>query len=70
MNIIDLHCDTIEHLTDNKDMELKKNNLAIDLEKLKRGNSLAQFFAYLLICMNNLKLLIELWICSIDFMKR
>ncbi|WP_346888407.1 dipeptidase [Clostridium sp. UBA1056] len=45
MNIIDLHCDTIEHLTDNKDMELKKNNLAIDLEKLKRGNSLAQFFA-------------------------
>ena len=45
MNIIDLHCDTIEHLTDNKDMELKKNNLAIDLEKLIKGNSLAQFFA-------------------------
>jgi len=45
MSIIDLHCDTICHLVDNKDMELKKNNLAIDLEKLIKGNSLAQLFA-------------------------
>jgi membrane dipeptidase len=45
MSIIDLHCDTICHLTDNSNIELKRNNLAIDLEKLKKGNSLAQFFA-------------------------
>lgn len=45
MSIIDLHCDTIYHLTDNKDMVLNKNNLAVDLEKLKKSNSLAQFFA-------------------------
>lgn len=45
MSIIDLHCDTICHLIDNKDMELKRNHLAIDLEKLTKGNSLAQFFA-------------------------
>ncbi|MEG2288493.1 MAG: dipeptidase [Clostridium sp.] len=45
MSIIDLHCDTIYHISDNKDLELSKNNLAIDLEKLKAGDSLAQFFA-------------------------
>lgn len=45
MGIIDLHCDTIGHLIDNKNLELKKNNLSIDIEKLRVGNSLAQFFA-------------------------
>lgn len=45
MNIIDLHCDTIYHLVDNKNLNLKENNLAIDIKKLKSVGSLAQFFA-------------------------
>ena len=45
MSIIDLHCDTIYHLVDNKDLSLRENNLAIDLRKLKTAGSLAQFFA-------------------------
>lgn len=45
MSIIDLHCDTIYHLVDNKEMRLKKNDIAIDIEKLKSAGSLAQFFA-------------------------
>lgn len=46
MNIIDLHCDTISRLYDSKEKkELYKNDFHIDIEKLKRGNSKAQFFA-------------------------
>lgn len=44
MNIIDLHCDTIDRLLDTNGI-LKKNNFSIDMEKLKKGNSMAQFFA-------------------------
>jgi len=46
MNLIDFHCDTIYSLL--KDMNnhnLLKNNLSVDIEKMKKGNSLAQFFA-------------------------
>lgn len=46
MNVIDFHCDTISKLMDNKQKSgLKRNNFSIDIEKLKRGNNLAQFFA-------------------------
>lgn len=46
MRIVDFHCDTILRLMDEKEhFELKNNNFSVDLEKLKRGNSLAQFFA-------------------------
>lgn len=45
MNVIDLHCDTIYHLVDNANLTLKNNNLGIDLGKLKKSGSLAQFFA-------------------------
>ena len=45
MSIIDLHCDTIYQLTNNKALNLKENNLAIDINKLKSAGSLAQFFA-------------------------
>lgn len=45
MSIIDLHCDTIYQLTNNKTLNLKENNLAIDINKLKNAGSLAQFFA-------------------------
>lgn len=43
--IIDLHCDTILHVMDNPQLELKKNSLSVDVKKLKAANALAQFFA-------------------------
>ena len=43
--IVDLHCDTIMALYQNKDKELKSNDLQIDINKLKKGNYLAQVFA-------------------------
>ncbi len=45
MKVIDLHCDTILQLMEEKNGGLKNNNLSIDLEKLKKANSIAQFFA-------------------------
>ncbi len=45
MQIIDLHCDTILHLSDNSQLKLKNNNLSVDIRNLKEGKSLAQFFA-------------------------
>jgi len=45
MQIIDLHCDTMMHLIDQPQLKLKKNNLSVDIHKLKAGNGLAQFFA-------------------------
>jgi membrane dipeptidase len=46
MKLIDLHCDTILCCIDsNGEVELKKNDLCIDIQKLKKINSLAQFFA-------------------------
>lgn len=45
MQIIDLHCDTVMHLINQPQLKLKKNNLCVDIEKLKRANALAQFFA-------------------------
>lgn len=46
MRPIDMHCDTILGLMDNKENQgLYENQLSIDIKKLRRGNSLAQFFA-------------------------
>ena len=46
MNLIDFHCDTIYELLKNQnDSCLLKNNLSVDIEKMKKGDSLAQFFA-------------------------
>ena len=45
MQIIDLHCDTMLHLIDQPQLRLKKNNLSVDIHKLKAGNGVAQFFA-------------------------
>ncbi len=45
MKILDLHCDTIMALYQNKDKSLKSNDLQIDINKLKIGNYLAQVFA-------------------------
>jgi len=44
MNFIDFHCDTATLILE-KNQELKKNNLKIDIEKLKKGEAMAQFFA-------------------------
>jgi len=43
--MIDLHCDTLSVLYENGSEGLRKNNLAIDLEKLKKAGATAQFFA-------------------------
>lgn len=46
MRVIDLHCDTILKLEMTKEAcGIRKNDFNVDLEKLKRTNSLAQFFA-------------------------
>lgn len=46
MRPIDMHCDTILKLMEGKEnLGLYENDLSIDIKKLKKGNSLAQFFA-------------------------
>ena len=48
MQIIDMHCDTLlECYLRNK--SLRKNDLHIDLEKMRRAGGLLQFFAIYLI---------------------
>ncbi|MFT5871670.1 MAG: membrane dipeptidase [Clostridium sp.] len=44
--IIDFHCDTIMKLMDKRqELTLKENNLCVDICKLKKAKSIAQFFA-------------------------
>ena len=43
--VIDLHCDTIMALYQNKDSSLLSNSLQIDINKLIEGGYLAQVFA-------------------------
>lgn len=45
MNFIDMHCDTIWQLMENEQTELKENPFCVDLKKLSRAESIAQFFA-------------------------
>ncbi|WP_313758293.1 dipeptidase [Tissierella sp.] len=46
MRPIDMHCDTILKLMDDKEnLGLYENDLSIDIKKLKKAKSLAQFFA-------------------------
>lgn len=46
MNIIDMHSDTIYRIINNgKKESFKKNSYHIDIEKMKKANSIAQFFA-------------------------
>lgn len=44
MKVIDFHCDTILKIYE-EDSQLKSNEYSVDLDKLKKANSLAQFFA-------------------------
>lgn len=46
MKVIDLHCDTILKIMESKQQQtLNKNEYSVDMEKLKSGGFLAQFFA-------------------------
>ncbi len=45
MRLIDMHCDTLWALMRKKEEDLKNNTCAIDVEKLKTADCLAQFFA-------------------------
>lgn len=46
MKLIDLHCDTIWKIHSCKQSQgLRKNNFQVDIERLKKANSAAQFFA-------------------------
>ncbi len=46
MSLIDLHCDTAFLMSVMQEpIELRKNSLCVDLEKMKRADSMAQFFA-------------------------
>ncbi|GKX66055.1 dipeptidase [Inconstantimicrobium mannanitabidum] len=45
MEFIDLHCDVPSRIYyENK--QLRKNDFSVDIEKLKKGNAMAQFFAF------------------------
>lgn len=44
MNLIDMHCDTIWKLMETNGTTLNDNPFCIDLQKLKRAESTAQFF--------------------------
>lgn len=45
MKLIDLHCDTIDRLMDYPNEGLYKNSLSVDINKLKKAESLVQVFA-------------------------
>ncbi len=45
MKIIDLHCDTALNFVGDKKYSLKSNPCAVDIDKLQKANSIAQFFA-------------------------
>lgn len=56
MRLVDMHCDTIFEMFRRKDMKLKQNglctdvelgqnSLCVDLEKMRKADSIAQFFA-------------------------
>lgn len=45
MRLIDMHCDTFWLMMRKKGVILQKNDLCIDIEKMKKAGSMAQFFA-------------------------
>lgn len=45
MEFIDFHCDTAYSLLKNKGKSLKDKRLKVNIDGLKKGNSLGQFFA-------------------------
>ena len=49
MKVIDMHCDTMKAILDgreiDKNINLKHNNLSVDIEKMKQGDYMLQVFA-------------------------
>ena len=49
MKVIDMHCDTMKAILDNRDenryVNLKKNGFSVDIEKMKQGDYMLQVFA-------------------------
>jgi len=45
MRLIDMHCDTFWLMMRKKNVSLQKNDLSIDIDKMKKVGSMAQFFA-------------------------
>lgn len=45
MNLVDFHCDTIYKLRKDPTEKLRENSLSVDVEKLRKSGSIAQFFA-------------------------
>ena len=45
MRLIDMHCDTISLLMQEENANLRENHFCVDLEKMKKAGSIAQFFA-------------------------
>ena len=45
MRLIDMHCDTFALMMREKEVGLRQNELCIDIEKMKKAGSMAQFFA-------------------------
>ena len=48
MKVADMHCDTISAILRGKEISLYKNNLQLDLERMKKGDYLVQNFALFL----------------------
>lgn len=55
MRLIDMHCDTLSLLMKDADADLRKNQFCVDLEKMKKAGSMAQFFA----CFINMKMFMK-----------
>lgn len=67
MKYIDLHCDTAsELLYQNK--ELSKNNLSVDVAKLRKGEALAQVFAFFIDAGKTNNLFLEFEVMHKNFM--
>lgn len=45
MKLIDMHCDSLYQMMKERSISLQQNRLCVDLEKLKKAHSMAQFFA-------------------------
>ena len=45
MKFIDMHCDTMLHLMNDRTLNLKENPLCVDTKKMRQANQMAQFFA-------------------------
>lgn len=45
MKFIDMHCDTMLHLMNDPTINLKENDLCVDVKKMRQANQMAQFFA-------------------------